>query len=97
MRAHGVYYGLIEQQNSRHAEDIEEKEFETHDAIKRVVPPIRQVPDRKSTIASIASSILNTIYGNRNSINAENGEKQVEEAKVIKNKMYRYEPYSNRK
>jgi len=88
MRVQGVYYGLIQQQNSYHEDDKDEKMFENEQAFFSPRRHSDLKRDRRSSIISFTSSMLSALYGKRNSINIENTEKEIEEIKVIKNRIY---------
>jgi len=86
MRVRGVYYGLIEQQNSYHEEDKDEKIFENQRAFLTAQKHSDLKRDRRASIISFTSSMLSALYGKKNSINIENTEKQIDEIKVRKKK-----------
>jgi ABC-type multidrug transport system ATPase subunit len=88
MRVRGVYYGLIEQQNSYHEEDKDEKIFENQRAFLSARKHSDLKRDRRESIISFTSSMLSALYGKKNSINIENTEKQIDEIKVRKNRIY---------
>jgi hypothetical protein len=88
MRVLGVYYGLIEQQNSYHEEDKDEKIFENQRAFLSARKHSDLKRDRRESIISFTSSMLSALYGKKNSINIENTEKQIDEIKVRKNRIY---------
>ena len=72
MKAQGTYYGLVEQQNLRKAEEEERLAFERH-ADREVIAaqPIEEgdemaVRKRASTVISLTPSITAALYGKRN-------------------------------
>jgi len=80
MRVQGAYYGLVEQQDSYRLED---KKFENYQPTEifrsnRTNSDVRK--ERRSSIISFPSSILEALSSKRSSFNIENSK----EVKVIK-------------
>jgi len=100
MQAQGVYFALIEQQNSYLAEDQEETEFENNRTNKIFFSNPKDSNlkrTRRPTIISLTPSILDPLFTNRSSIDTENSDEHIEKIKVIKNKICKNKIYSNRK
>ncbi len=96
MTARGTYFGLVEQQTLRQAEEEEEIKFEQQETTKILLSEQSDLDDlnvrkdRRSTIVSLTPSILTKLYGKKNSIIDDDDDLKADEkiktVKVIKTK-----------
>jgi ATP-binding cassette subfamily B (MDR/TAP) protein 1 len=69
MQVHGVYFGLVEQQNLHQIEDEEKSIFENHEPNQILLPNLDDldVRRRRRSVISLTSSISSTMHVRRNS------------------------------
>jgi hypothetical protein len=92
MRARGTYYGLVEQQNLRRAEEEEQLAFEREESVGLVLAHqtdenlLSVTRKRTSTVVSLTPSVMAQLYGkNKNSTAAgETDEEDDDETKKKK-------------
>jgi hypothetical protein len=94
MAARGTYFGLVEQQTLRQAEEEEQIKFEQQETAKLLLSEqldlddLNVRKDRRSTIISLTASILTKLYGKKNSIIDDSDDLKADEkiktVKVIK-------------
>ena len=92
MNAGGVYFGLVEQQNLRLAEEEEQLAFETEESL--VLVQAKQEKEehkqnfarqRRSTVISLAPAVLEALYGkNRHVTGADETEENAKEKKKVR-------------
>ena len=96
MRARGTYYGLVEQQNLRRAEEEEQLAFERQEStavVQALQGEENQLSvitrNRASTVISLTPSVMAALYGKRknSTANEEIDEEKEEEAKKAKVKI----------
>ena len=93
MNAHGTYFTLVEQQNLRKAEEEEQLTFEQYERNLSVLSnptTDNQLSFEKkgaSTIGSIASSVLNALYGKKKNSLVDEDALEEEDTEVKKDKI----------
>lgn len=99
MLAQGTYYGLVEQQNLRRAEEEEQFAFERQESVGLVLAhqtdeghlDVELARKRASTVVSLTPSVMAALYGKNG--NAKKDDDDVEEAdakekkKKVKNRL----------
>ncbi len=86
MQVQGVYYGLVEQQDSYRLEDKKFENYQPTEIFRSNQRNSDVRKERRSSIINFPSSILEALSSKRNSFNIENSE----EVKVIKKIQLKY-------
>jgi hypothetical protein len=97
MRTQRTYFGLVEQQSLRQAEEEEQLKFEQEGATTMLLSeqsnlePLNVKKHRGSTIVSLSPSILAQLYGKKDlieddNLNEEDDEERIKTTKVINKK-----------